>query len=174
MLVKVIQSISRFLAIISALATLILMLLTVVDVFSRMGGGGSIPGLLELSEVALVFVVFCGIAFGQQHRTHVAVSLLTARLPENLGRVLVSIGLVVIMVIFVWATYATGVQAIESTMRQESRFGITAVPIWPSRILIPVGFGLLLLETLIQLIQVVKGEEKIRDESPISEEELLS
>lgn len=174
MVVKVIQSISSFLAIISALATLILMLLTVVDVFSRMGGTGSIPGLLELSEVALVFVVFCGIAYGQQHRTHVAVSLVTSRLPEKVGRIAVSIGLVIILGVFIWATYATGVQAIESTIRQEARFGITAVPIWPSRILIPIGFALLFFETVIQLIQVLKGEEQIRDEYPVSEEELFS
>lgn len=173
-MIKVVQSISGFLAIISALATLILMLLTVVDVFSRLVGGGSIPGLLELSEVALVFVVFCGIAYGQQHRTHVAVSLLTSRLPEKLGRILVSIGLIVILGTFIWATYATGVQAIESTMRQESRFGITAVPIWPARLLIPVGFALLFLETLIWLLQVLGGKEQIRDESPVSEEELFS
>lgn len=99
MLTKAIQSISRFLAVISAVATVVIMLLTVFDVVSRLVGGGSVPGLLELSEVALVFLVFCGIAYGQQKRIHVSVSLLTSRLPERTGRVAVAFGLIFILII---------------------------------------------------------------------------
>ena len=169
---KAIHGLSRFLATVSALAILVIMLLTVIDVFSRWFARGSIPGLLEFSDVALVFLVYCGIAYGQQKRIHVSVSLVTSRLPENIGRIAVSIGLVVMLVLFAWATYATGIQAVESVMRGEVRFGITQTPIWPARIMIPVAFALLIGEVLIQLIDVLRGEEPIRAEPPISEEEM--
>lgn len=172
MLTKGIQALSRFLAIISALATLAIMLLTVIDVVSRIAGGGSVPGLLEISEVALVFLVFGGIAYGQQQRIHVSVNLVVSRLPERIGRVAVAIGLVVMLVIFAWATWASGEAALESVARGEVRFGITQVPVWPARLMIPVGFGVLWFETLIQLLMVIRGEEDIRGESPVSEEEL--
>lgn len=172
MLPTAIQIISRILAVVSALATLIIMVLTVLDVVSRLAGGGSVPGLLELSEVALVFLVYCGIAYGQQKRIHVSVSLLTSKLPERTGRAVVVVGLLFVLVIFGWATYATGTQAIESVLRGEVRFGITKVPIWPARLVIPVGFLLLIGEVLIQLLHVLQGREQIRGEEPISEEEL--
>ncbi len=170
MLTKIIQKASAALAVVSAVATMIIMLLTIIDVFSRLSGGGSIPGLLELSEVSLVFLVFCGIAYGQQKRIHVAVSLLTARLPIAAGKAAVSAGIIVLLFILGWATYATGMQAIESVMRGEVRFGITKVPIWPARIMIPIGFGLLFCEFVIQLLAVIRGEEVIRGEVPPEEE----
>ncbi|MDC4233342.1 TRAP transporter small permease [Actinomyces sp. B33] len=150
------------------------MLLTVTDVISRLITGGSVPGLLEFTEVALVFLVFCGIAYGQQQKTHVAVTLVTSRLPERIGRTVVVLGLLIILALFAWATFATGSQALDSVMRQEARFGLAAVPIWPARVVLPIGFFLLFGETLIQLLNVIGGREKIREESLPVESEILS
>ncbi|MFV0453019.1 MAG: TRAP transporter small permease [Propioniciclava sp.] len=170
MLTRIIHGFSRFLATVSALAITVIMILTVADVVSRLAGGGSVPGLLELSEVALVFLVYCGIAYGQQKRTHVSVSLLTSRLPEKVGRTFVAVGLVVTLGILAWATYASGMQAIESVLRNEVRFGITKVPIWPARIMIPIGFFLTFGEMLIELFAVLRGEEKVHSDTPVIDE----
>jgi TRAP-type C4-dicarboxylate transport system permease small subunit len=167
-----VQVLSRILAVISALATMTIMVLTVVDVTTRIAGGGSVPGLLEYSEVALVFLVFCGIAFGHQKRIHVAVDLVTARMPRHLGRIAVATGIIVLLVILAWTVYATGIAAIESVERGEVRFGITKVPIWPARVMIPVGFFLMWCEGVIQLIAVLSGQEKIRDTMPSVEGEV--
>lgn len=172
MVTTVVQGASRILAVISALATFALMVLVVIDVISRLLGLGSVPGLLEISEVTLVFLVFCGIAYGMQTRTHIAVTLVTSRLPEKLGRALVTLGLVVLLVVLAWALWATGNTAIQSTLRGEVRFGITQVPIWPARIMIPIGLLVLIGEVILQLVLVLKGEEEIRGEAPVAEEEL--
>lgn len=162
------------LALISAVATLAIMVLIVIDVVSRMLGRGSVPGLLEMSEVALVFLVFCGIAYGLQTRAHVAVTLVTSRLPEKAGRIIVSIGLIVLTAVLVWALWATTNTAIQSTMRGEVRFGITQMPIWPARIMIPVGLLVLIGEVLIQLRAVLNGEEQIRGEVPEADKEIAA
>ncbi|MFV0407562.1 MAG: TRAP transporter small permease [Propioniciclava sp.] len=174
MLTKLLQAFSRFLATVSALAITVIMVLTVTDVVSRLAGGGSIPGLLELSEVALVFLVYCGIAYGQQKRTHVSVSLLTSRLPENMGRAAVVTGLIVTLLIVAWATYATGMQAIESVMRNEVRFGITKVPIWPARIMIPIGLFVTLGEMIIELAAILRGDEQIHSDTPQVDEAAIA
>lgn len=171
-LTKSIQGTSRFLALVSALTTLVIMMLTVVDVSSRLLGFGSVPGLLELSEVALVFLVFSGIAYGLQTRTHVAVSIVTARLPEKAGRAVVSVGLIILIALLVWALWATADTAIASMMRNEVRFGITHIPIWPARIMIPIGLLFTLGEALIQLRAVLGGAERIRGEVPEADKEI--
>jgi len=172
MLTKIFQLCSRYLAVLSAIMTIVIMGLIVVNVISRRLGRGSIPGLLELSEVGLVFLVFCGIAYGLQTRTHVAVTLATSRMSAKMGRIAVAVGLVILIVVLAWALWATADMAIKSTIRGEARFGITHVPIWPARIMIPVGLFFTLGEAVIQLIAVIRGEEKIRGEMPDADKEI--
>lgn len=174
MLTKIIQGISRLLAVLSALATLVILILIVADVVSRWLGRGSVAGVLEISEVALVFLVFCGIAYGLQSRTHVAVSLVTSRLPVRLGRVVVSVGLIVLLAVLGWALWASADVAIHSVVQGEVRFGITQVPIWPARIMIPIGLLALIGEVLLQFAAVLTGEEEVRGENPVNEEEVAA
>lgn len=161
--VRGVQRLTRWFAVASAAMTLIVMTLTCADVFSRILTGGSVPGLLELGEVALVVLVYAGIAQAQQANVHVAVDVLTARLPVAVARTLIIIGLSFAALVVAWAVYATGVLAIDSVERQESRFGITAVPIWPARLLIPLGLLLLLAEIGIDIADVAAGRDS-RDE----------
>lgn len=166
-LVRGVQLLTRWFAVASAAMTLIVMALTCTDVFSRTFTGRSVPGLLELGEVALVVLVYSGIAQAQQANVHVAVNLLTARLPVAVARTFIVIGLSFAAIVVAWGVYATGALAIDSVARQESRFGITAVPIWPARLLIPLGLLLLLAEIGIDIADVAAGRDS-RDERATS------
>lgn len=170
MATAVIQKASRVLAVVSAAATLLVMLLTVVDVLVRLVVGGSVPGLLEYSEVAMVFLVMCGIAYGQQQRVHVSVDLVTSRLrPPAAGRV-VGGGLVIAALALCWLAYASGVSAVESIRSGEVRYGITEVPLWPARVMVPIGAGLVAAELVIQAASAFRGRTADGDLEGAAEE----
>lgn len=160
-LVRAVQTLTRWFAVASAMMTVIVMIMTCVDIGSRVITGRSVPGLLDLGEVALVVLVYAGIAQAQQARVHVAVELLTSRLPRVVAKVAVIIGLCVAAVVVAWAVFATGELALDSVQRQESRFGIAAIPIWPARLLIPLGLILLLAEILIDIRDVATNRTEL-------------
>src|SRR5699024_7834187 len=105
----------------------------------------SIPGILELSEAALVAAVFLGLAYTGATNSHIAVDLLTERLPEKVARWVIATAWLLTSVILVWMIYATTSRAIESTERGEVRTGLVNWPIWPSRWVIVVGLVAMLI-----------------------------
>lgn len=157
LLIKGVQRVTRWFAVVSASLTMIIMTLIIVDVFARVFTGRSVPGLLELGEVALVFLVYAGVAQAQQTNTHVAVDLLTSRLPKRVATVTIIAGLLVAEAVIAWAVYATWIQALSSVDIREARYGITSVPIWPARLMIPIGLFLLLFEIAIDISEVIRG-----------------
>lgn len=139
---------SRVLAMLSAMAILVIMLLTVADVTQRWATGRSMAGVLEFNEILMVAVVYLGLAYTQRRDEHVSVDLLVTRLPRRARRWVEAVALLLaIMVVglLLWATLETG---LESYARREFRFGLRAVPIWPARLVIPLGLLFLSLEIL--------------------------
>jgi len=130
---------------IAGLGILVLMLVTTADVALRATSNGGIASAVEVTEVLLVVVVFVGMAGAQLAGSHISTPLVTSRLPRRVAaRVrtaacLLSVGLVL------WLTYETGVAALESVRIREFRYGLVRIPVWPSKVGVPVGFGLLAL-----------------------------
>jgi TRAP-type C4-dicarboxylate transport system permease small subunit len=124
------------------------MFLVVLEVILRDAFETTLGGTIEISEVLLVFLVFIGMSYTQHVGGHVATDLLTARVPIPVARVFRFVGLMVAVVVLLWAAQATAVRGWDSMQTGEIRFGIREVPIWPARLIIPVGFFLTALETL--------------------------
>lgn len=145
----VLQVTSRGFSWLAGAAVVILMFLIVLEVLLRNVFGSTVGGAIEISEVLLVFMVFFGIAYAQQDRAHVNTDLVTERLSPRAAAVVRVIGLVVAAVVLMIATWATADRAWASMQAGEARFGIRSVPIWPARIVVPVGLFLLTLECLL-------------------------
>jgi TRAP-type C4-dicarboxylate transport system permease small subunit len=143
---------TRFAALLAASGTLFLMLATVADVARRQLTGQPLTGVVEISEVMLVAVVFLGVAYTQREKQHVATTVLTDRLPPRVSGWLRVIGTVVVVVLLLWMIQATSELALESYRRGEYRFGLTRVPLWPARASIPLGLTLLLGEVVRDLL----------------------
>ncbi|MDO9351635.1 MAG: TRAP transporter small permease, partial [Deltaproteobacteria bacterium] len=77
---KGIQSVNRFIAGVSGIFLIPLMLITAADVLSRDLFNRPIPGTIELSQYMLAVVILLGLAYTQQVKAHVAVSLITSKL----------------------------------------------------------------------------------------------
>ncbi|SNU00512.1 TRAP-type C4-dicarboxylate transport system, small permease component [Ruaniaceae bacterium KH17] len=156
---KAVIGITSTLGVLATVATVIMMIGIAIDVFYRTLYGRSVPGILELSETALVAAVFLGMSYTGATNSHIGVDLLTERMPAKVNRWLLSIAWGATSAFLVWMIWATTVRAIASTESHEIRMGLVNWPIWPSRWIIVVGLVAMLLVSIVNLIRVASGRE---------------
>ncbi|MFS0823902.1 TRAP transporter small permease subunit [Bacillus sp. 1P02SD] len=154
---KGIEKISKWSAILSAILIGILMLSTTFDVISRSVTNKSLRGVVEISDVLLVAIVFLGMAYTQQTKAHVKMEVLSF-LPRNrLSAFMRIIGLTVLCFVSVLLIYTTGQGFISSFTSGEFRTGLLSIPLWPSKFFIVFGFTLFFFIVLYELIDIIKN-----------------
>lgn len=150
----------------SALGILLLMLLTVTDMASRNLQNTGVPGAVDAASVLLVFIVFLGLPIGEQRKTHVRTALLTDRLPAGTAaavRILSGGCTTCITGYMAWETRGA---AIRSFQIREYVLGLVNVPVWPAKVVIPVGLLVLSLVSLIGVCASLANFVDIRKCSP--------
>jgi TRAP-type C4-dicarboxylate transport system permease small subunit len=144
---KWIQTINHFIAGVGAWFLIPLMIITAVDVVSRDVFNHPIPGTIELSQYMLAIFILLGLAYTQQVKAHVAVSLFTSRLPpytQLILNIVASLLCLFISCIIAWQGWMVGIE--EKTVSDMLR-----VPQYPFRLLIAVAAFLMGFELLIDL-----------------------
>jgi TRAP-type C4-dicarboxylate transport system permease small subunit len=142
-----IHTVNRFIARGGACFLIPLMVITAADVLSRDLFNHPIPGTIELSQYMLAVFILLGIAYTQQVKGYVEVTLLTSRLPLRVRSILNILAILLSLFIFsilIWQGWVVGVE--ERTVSDMLR-----VPQYPFRILIAVAAFLACLELLIDL-----------------------
>ena len=143
-----VQRINRWVCYLGMLLILPLMLLTTADVIGRAAWARPIPGIVELSSYMLDVFILLGLAYTQQVKGHVRVSMLTLRLPH---RVQLSLEIVVtllslfIMVLLAWQGWVVG-------MEETAVSDMLRIPQRPFKLLVGVAALLLCLELVIDLV----------------------
>src|SRR5699024_2726340 len=132
----------------SSLSTIVMMVAISTDVVARSVTGEPIPGLLELSEMALVATVFLGISYAGTTNAHVSVDLLTSKLSTGVSRFLSGLMWLLGSGMVVWFITATVDRAMQSTEMSEVTLGLVVWPVWPARWLIVIGFVAFLIVAL--------------------------
>ena len=138
-------------AVLGAACACVLTIAVSLDVGSRQVLGGSLPGMIELSESLFVAMVFLGLAQAERTGEHVRVTLLTGRLAPRAAAGLRSVTLVIALAVVGWMTWATGLRAVDSVARMEYRLGLLSWPIWPVRVVIPICLTLFGLQLALSL-----------------------
>jgi len=145
---RALDAVCRFLSWISGALTLVLLLMLVAEVAARELLGRSLLGTIELSEVLLVFIVALGAAHAQRTGAHVSTDLVTSKFPPVPAALIRVAGMLVAAGFLLWTAWAGLRRGLTSFESGESRFGITDVPVWPARLILPVGLTLLALQCL--------------------------
>lgn len=156
---KAIKAIASILGIVATLATLVMMISIAIDVAFRILYNRSVPGVLEISETALVTAVFLGLAYTGATNSHIAVDLLTERLKKPVLRWVLTAAWALSTGFLVWLLFATVTRAIPSFLSRETRMGLVAWPIWPSRWIIVIGIFAMLLVAVVNLVRTATGRE---------------
>ena len=149
---RLIQTVNRFIAKVGACFLIPLMLITSTDVLSRDLFDSPVPGTIELSQYLLAVFILLGIAYTQQVKGYVEVTLLTSRLPLRARSILSIIATLMSLSIFsilVWQGWVVGIE--ERTVSDMLR-----IPQYPFRALVAVAAFLTCLELLIDLGNAVK------------------
>lgn len=145
------------LSIISGFATLLIILIVVVDVAGRFLLNLPFHSGVELSELLLVILVFLGLAAAQQQRQNYSIDILTRHFPAWLQEIFEIAGYVACLLIVVTLAWPSSKQAIASFQRGEAGFGIVPFPLWPARVILAVGLWLLAAQFICDIYRHVLG-----------------
>lgn len=151
----VIDAVARVFAVLAGVCIATIMAAVTYDVASRQLGGRGLRGMVEYGEVLMVFVVFLSLAYAQMVKSHIGIELLVERLPAAVSARLDIVVLTAMAALLIWMTVQTGIAALDSYQRSEYRFGLVAVPVWPARLMIPLGLGAMGLQCLAQALRGV-------------------
>lgn len=135
---------------VAALAIFVLMLLGVWQVVGRTLFNAPVRGYIDFVELSVSTFAFLGIAYCQRLGGHVRMEML---LKPMRGRLLwgteifgtlVALAVVAVLIWYGWGHFLRAYQLGDSTIDAE-------LPVWPSKLAVPVAFGLLWLRLLLQL-----------------------
>jgi TRAP-type C4-dicarboxylate transport system permease small subunit len=132
----------------------VIMSITIIGIILRILGE-PLSGLTNLSESLLIIAVYCGIAYAQQVKQHVAVEFFISRLSKtpqkilNMINLIIPFGICTILIFICWDF------ALESWQLREKMDGAPFYPIYPPKIAIAVGISLLWLQLLADLLREI-------------------
>ncbi len=174
---RVLVRLSRVFAIFAAVAIILVMLSTTLNVIVRFTTRATVPGTLELAQSCLVVAVFFGLAWAGITGDHVAVRLVSDRLSRTVNRVFDIIVWGIGTAFSAWITFASVERAIDATDRGETQFGLIEWPGWPWRWFLAAGLAAFFLVALANFIRAVAGRIPFGDGAddqpstvPVSEE----
>lgn len=168
-----VSEVSQAFAKVTGLLIIVMMLGVVIDAILRGVAGIAIWGVLELSVLLLLTLIYFGIPATQALRENFRVSIFADALPPKIGQIIAWLLLLIqigVVGLFVWFTWRA---AIWSYTREEVSIGLVEIPLWPSRSMVALGLTLFLLQSLMSAIEFwVLGkhpyardlDEEIRDE----------
>lgn len=141
-----IVNINRILLTIGAVAATVMMLLVIADAFSSYLLGRQIQNSFEIVAfylmVALVFLPMGSVELSHEH---ISTDFIVQAMPASVRLGLYVISQLIGAAFVALLCYQTGVDALRSYARNEMVMGTTMLVTWPSRFLLPVGFGFLVI-----------------------------
>lgn len=147
----------KILHVVGYIVLFILMLLTVADIVGRkfagvIPGSKPVPGSFELTEYALIIIIFASIGVTQRRGEHISIDILTSHLPKRMQAALNSVTLLAGVVMFALVAW----QAFVYAGRLRAGHNISAVlevPQYPFAIIVGVGSIIYCLAALLDVLK---------------------
>ncbi|CUJ85075.1 TRAP-type C4-dicarboxylate transport system, small permease component [Shimia thalassica] len=143
-------------ALISGLAVFSLMFLAAYSVGGRKFFASPLAGYVDWIEALMPLIAFMGIAYVQRDGSHIRMDMVIGKLS---GRVLwaaelLSVVLILLLMIALvmgsWAHFERSFDCARPLCSRDSSIDI-GIPIWPSKLIVPVAFSVLCLRLMIQV-----------------------
>jgi len=135
---------------------LAIMVLTTIDVVGRYVIGSPLKGSVEISEILFLSAVYLGLSYTHLFREHVGVDLFVSRLSQRTRLVLETIML--LLALFTYGVLAwRGAGAFWTSLETgEYRWGLISIPLWPARLMIPLGVSTLSLKFIAEIVRNIR------------------
>jgi TRAP-type mannitol/chloroaromatic compound transport system permease small subunit len=160
---KVLDHVVVALGTLSAVLIVLIMFLSSADVLSRNFVGVPIKGAYELNEIFFLCAALLGIAYAQKYKAHVNVELVVSHLSKRTALILETCMTVVALLTYALVVWMSSLEFLNSWSSDEFRWGLIAIPLWPARLMIPLGFTLLCLRFIGEIvinINILRSEEE--------------
>ena len=162
---KMLDHIIVALGTLSAVLIMLIMFLSSADVTSRYLLGAPIKGAYELNEIFFLSAALLGVAYAQKYKAHVNVELLVSHLPKRIAVSVETCMLFVALVTYAIVVWMSSLEFLNSWTTNEFRWGLIAIPLWPARLMVALGFTLLCCrfigEIVINIRRLWKDEEGV-------------
>jgi TRAP-type C4-dicarboxylate transport system permease small subunit len=129
---------------------------------------------IEMTKILMIPALVLAVSYVQRNGRHLKVDFLSNRFPQVIQHILLEIA-VPIMGLFVGyvLVWKGWVAAAYSLQIHETSFAVWEEPLWPVRLVIPIGYGLLCLIMIGQLCRgigtLITGKKKGQTENPEAE-----
>jgi TRAP-type C4-dicarboxylate transport system permease small subunit len=142
----------------------LMVIITIVDITSRHVLNMPVPGVIELSEVLMVGIVFMGLAMAQKERTHIRAEIFICRFSlawkkrADFFADLFSTAFWTVLLV------QTAPKAWHAFVNGEYREGLIKFPVWPARWAIVIGLFLICLQLASDLFRYLdRNDEFVRE-----------
>ena len=143
------RSVTRAMAGVTGLLTIVMMLGVVIDAFLRGTAGIAVWGVLELCTLLLLAMIYFGLPSTQSERENFRVSIITDHMPMKLNLFVSGMLLVLHIVILGLLCWFTWRAAIFSFNRDEVSIGLVEISLWPHRFMIAMGLSALTFQSVV-------------------------
>lgn len=152
---RMLLPLERFSALLSGLAIFSLMFLAAYSVIGRKFFSSPLAGYVDYIEAAMPIIAIMGVSYVQRDGTHIRMDMLVNALK---GRVLwlfelISVLLMLVLMIGLtygaWEHFDRSFDCSRPFCSRDSSIDIS-LPIWPSKLVVPVAFGILTLRLVLQ------------------------
>ena len=153
---KQLVKLERFFALLSGLAVFSLMFLAAYSVGGRKFFGSPMAGYVDWIEMLMPLIAFMSIAYVQRDGGHIRMDIVIGQLKGRAlwAAELLSVILILLLIVgLIWGSWAHFDRSFDFSRPLWSRDSTIDIglPVWPSKILVPVAFSVLCLRLLIQI-----------------------
>jgi TRAP-type C4-dicarboxylate transport system permease small subunit len=145
----------RFCALLSGLAIFSLMFLAAYSVTGRKFFSSPMAGYVDYIEAMMPIIAIMGVSYVQRDGTHVRMDMLVSALKGRLLWFFELLSVLLILVLIValtwgaWDHFDRSFDCSRPLCSRDSSIDI-GIPIWPSKLVVPIAFGVLVLRLLLQ------------------------
>ena len=158
-MLKFFNRLCSWLMFVGGFGVIAMMLNIVADVIAKLVWNAPIQGTVEMSSYYyMVALVMLPMAFVEMQDQQISVDLLFNHFPNWLQKLALFLSCIAAAAILVVMAWRTGLDAVRALRVGEVVMGGREVIVWPSRMVLPFGFGLASLAAFIRAVLVVSGQ----------------
>ena len=133
-----------------------MMLLVTADVLGRFFFSTQVQGTTELTEFMMVALLYLSLAHTQALKGHINVDIFLSYFKKRTRLVFDLIIYLLGLVLFALITWQGTLAAIKAWTFWETTFGVILFPLFPAKVLVPLGSFLLCLRYLLDIKDTIK------------------
>jgi tripartite ATP-independent transporter DctM subunit len=154
---KFLETVSSRMFLVSVLAVAFMSIPIFIDVVARLFWGSSVTGIVEIEEFLMVIIVFLALGYTHKKEGHIAIDLLTCKLPAKVNRCLDIFNQASCMVFFGIMSWRTFLTAIKKSAEYST---MLSIPVWIFLGLAAVGVAVLAMVLLRDLLNSINENLK--------------